>query len=155
MPRIRVKTPSPDTRYLVVDGHSMIFAWEDLRALHERNASLAREELVRRLTAYQDGAGERVVLVFDGNHGPDEEAAPRIEDIQIIYSRAGGSADAVIERLAGKYASDFNMTVASRDRAVLDAVAAFGAHGLSAIALRERLADEERRFRALLHRRKP
>ncbi len=146
--------PSRNTRYLVVDGHSMIFAWEDLRALHERNASMAREELSRRLTAYQDATGERVVLVFDGKQGPSEESVPRIEDIQILYSQAGGSADGVIERLAAKYAGDYTLTVASRDRAVLEGAAAFGAHCLSASALRDLLEGEERRFQDALNRRR-
>lgn len=130
----------------------MIFAWEDLRALHGRSGSAAREELARRLTAYQDGTGERVVLVFDGRQGTRADESRRIEDIQIIYSAAGGSADGVIERLAGKYASGHRMSVASRDRAVLDCVAAFGAHCLSANALRDLLDSEERRFRETLAR---
>ena len=32
-------------RFLLVDGHSMIFAWDELRQLHEQRMSLAREAL--------------------------------------------------------------------------------------------------------------
>ena len=53
-------------RYLIVDGHSVIFAWPELRALHSRRTGAARDELVRRLTQYQDSSGVRVVVVFDG-----------------------------------------------------------------------------------------
>ncbi len=42
------------TRYLVVDGHSVIFAWPELRKIHERRSSLAREALTKQLRDYQD-----------------------------------------------------------------------------------------------------
>ena len=51
---------SPRGRFLLVDGHSMIFAWEELRQLHEQRMALAREALCQRLQAYQDVSGERV-----------------------------------------------------------------------------------------------
>ena len=44
-------------RYLLVDAHSVIFSWPELHALHLRNGVVAREELTRRLTAYQDATG--------------------------------------------------------------------------------------------------
>ena len=52
--------------YLIVDGHSVIFAWPELRDLHARRSSLARDALVRKLRDYQDWTGVRVVVVFDG-----------------------------------------------------------------------------------------
>ena len=53
-------------RYLIVDGHSVIFAWPELRKLQERRSSVAREALIKRLRDYQDWTGMRVVVVFDG-----------------------------------------------------------------------------------------
>ena len=52
--------------YLIVDGHSIIFAWPELRRLHERRTSLARDALIKKLRDYQDWTGVRVVVVFDG-----------------------------------------------------------------------------------------
>src|SRR6184192_1124716 len=54
------------TRYLIVDGHSIIFAWPELRKLHARRSSLAREALIKQLRDFQDWTGMRVVVVFDG-----------------------------------------------------------------------------------------
>src|SRR5947208_3101147 len=59
-------TMSEGPHYLIVDGHSVIFAWPDLRKLHARSSSLAREALVKQLRDYQDWTGVRVVVVFDG-----------------------------------------------------------------------------------------
>lgn len=52
--------------YLIVDGHSIIFAWPELRKLHARRSSLAREALIKQLRGYQDWTGVHVVVVFDG-----------------------------------------------------------------------------------------
>jgi len=52
--------------YLIVDGHSIIFAWPELSKLHQRRSSLAREALIRQLQHYQDWTGVPVVIVFDG-----------------------------------------------------------------------------------------
>jgi hypothetical protein len=52
--------------FLIVDGHSIIFSWPELLALHQRNTAVARDSLVKTLTAYQDVSGTHVVVVFDG-----------------------------------------------------------------------------------------
>jgi predicted RNA-binding protein with PIN domain len=137
---------SPRGRFLLVDGHSMIFAWEELRQLHEQRMALAREALCQRLQAYQDVSGERVVVVFDGKQG-SSGGERQAEEIQVLYSKQHGSADEILERLACKYASDHDLTVASRDRAVLDMVSSFGANAISAKGLADLLETAERRFR--------
>src|SRR3954466_12428078 len=106
--RVRESRPQKRARYLVVDGHSVIFAWPELRKLHQRRTSLAREALIKRLRDYQDWTGVRVVLVFDGK-GPDVSVQADPHDIQVFYSRKGQTADAVVERLASKYAADFDL----------------------------------------------
>lgn len=136
--------------YLIVDGHSMVFAWADLNELHSRSPAAARDELVRRLTTLQDLASERVVVVFDGRGDATQSDAPDDDGVQIFYSPSNGTADQVIERLAGKYAGTREITVASRDRAVLDTCSAFGALAISATALLDRVelaeADLRRRI---------
>jgi uncharacterized protein len=123
------------TRYLIVDGHSVIFAWPELRALHDRRTSLAREALVKQLRDYQDWTGVHVVVVFDGRGSKVTQMSDPGE-IQIFYSRDGQTADAVIERLAAKYASDFNVIVATSDSMERNTVMAFGAEAITPDALR-------------------
>ena len=57
---------SQRAQYLIVDGHSIIFAWSELRKLQTRRSSLAREALIKWLREYQDWTAVRVVVVFDG-----------------------------------------------------------------------------------------
>ena len=130
-------------RYLIVDGHSVIFAWPDLRKLHARSSSLAREALVKQLRDYQDWTGVRVVVVFDGK-GKKVEATSDPGDVQIFYSRSGQSADAIIERLASKYAKQFELMVATSDSMEAETVHACGAEWISPEALRGLLSSTRR-----------
>jgi predicted RNA-binding protein with PIN domain len=130
-------------RYLIVDGHSVIFAWPELRKLHSRRTGSAREELVRILTAYQDASGVRVVAVFDGQGGKANEVSEP-GGIQIFYSAAGQTADAIVERLVAKYAQEHEITVATSDHMEQQTVTTFGALVVSAEGLREWLDDAHR-----------
>ncbi len=124
-----------EPQYLIVDGHSVIFAWPELRALHERRTMLARDVLVQKLRDYQDWSGVRVVVVFDGT-GTAVSATADPGEIQIFYSRAGQTADAIVERLASKYGSDFRLLVATSDYLEQETVSACGAEYVSAEGLR-------------------
>ena len=128
------------TRYLIVDGHSVIFAWPELRKLHERRSSLAREALIRQLRDYQDWTGVRVVIVFDGK-GAQVSVTSDSGDVQIFYSRSGQTADAIIERLASKYAGKVDLTVATSDSMERQTVHASGAMCISPEALCEALEE--------------
>jgi len=142
-------------RYLIVDAHSVIFAWPELRKLHQRRMVLARDELVRLLTEYQDASGVRVVAVFDGQGlKPDEDSTPG--GIQVFYSASGQTADSVVERLVAKYAGQHEITVATSDHLEQQTVSAFGAVPIAVEVLRafvdEARADLSRRIKQ--HRRK-
>jgi predicted RNA-binding protein with PIN domain len=137
--------------YLIVDGHSVIFGWPELQAMHSRHREAARELLVRRLTNFQDQSGIRVVLVFDGKGGRVSEATEK-GGIQVFYSSTGTTADDLIERLVAKYAGKRHLTVATSDRMERQTVYAFGADSISADTLREWLERAEKDFaRTLKH----
>jgi len=67
-------------RYLIVDGHSIIFAWPKLRDLHARRPYLAREALIKELRHYQDWTGVHVAVVFDGQ-------GDRVSEVSDPYDR--------------------------------------------------------------------
>ncbi len=129
-------------RYLIVDGHSVIFAWPELRKLHGRRMALARDALVKTLTEYQDASGVRVVAVFDGQgEKASEESAPG--GIQVFYSASGQTADSIVERLVARYAPEHEITVATSDHLEQQTVSAFGAVPIAVEVLRE-FIDEAR-----------
>ena len=130
-------------RYLLVDAHSVIFSWPELHDLHGRNALAAREELTRKLTAYQDASGVRVVVVFDGKGvRSNSETVPG--GVQMFYSGGGKTADCIIERLAAKYGSEHDITVATNDNLVQQTVITFGGLAISVDALRDLIGEAER-----------
>ena len=126
---------SVPARYLIVDGHSAIFGWPEMHRLHSRRSSLARDALVKKLRDYQDYTGVRVVVVFDGKgSSATEQTEPH--SVQVFYSRAGQTADTIIERLANKYAKKFDLTVATSDFLEQETASACGAACISIENLR-------------------
>ena len=140
-------------RFLIVDGHSVIFAWPELRALHRRRTASARERLTQILTAYQDYTGVRVVLVFDGK-GTSITQETEPGGIQVFYSNTGRTADDLIERLAAKYGHLYSITVATSDLLEQQTAIAFGADCISADGLRDLVDNAERSFALEMKRRK-
>jgi hypothetical protein len=126
--------------YLIVDGHSVIFAWPELRKLHARRTSLARDALTKKLRDYQDWTGTRVAVVFDGK-GQSVSVSSDPGEIQVFYSREGQTADSIVERLASKYGGRFKLLVATSDVLEQETASACGAECISAEALRWLLDD--------------
>jgi len=138
-------------RFLVVDGHSVIHAWADLLALHRRRPVDAREELVRRLRRLHDMGSWEVTVVFDGKQGAPEKKAPG--DLVVAYSRAGQTADAVIEALVAAQKPKVReaITVITADGGEKATVEGLGAYCLSPdwleAEIRAVAADFEEEFR--------
>ena len=122
-------------KILLVDGHSMIFDWPDLAAMHARNTAAARGELVKRLTGLQDNTEWTVAVVFDGK-GVKASSDGTPHGIAVFYSKSGQTADSIIERLAAKYAKDYEVTVATNDRLERTTAEAFGSNTISGMQLR-------------------
>jgi predicted RNA-binding protein with PIN domain len=129
-------------RFLIVDGHSIIFAWPELRSLHDHRTGTAREKLIRVLTEYQDISGVHVVLVFDGKGATVSEVSEP-GGIQVFYSDLSRTADDIIERLCAKYAGIHAITVATSDLLEQQTAITFGAECTGADGLR-RLVDAAR-----------
>ncbi len=146
----------PALAYLLVDGHSVMHAWPELKK-DQRSASrrhLARLELMKRLRTYQDMSGKQVVVVFDGTHSQrSEEREP--EGLQVIYAEASTTADAILERLANRYAKQHPMQVVSADGMVRETILACGADWTSPEMLKTLCEDAERALGEAIKKRSP
>ncbi len=127
---------------LIVDGHSVIFQWPELRGLHERQGFAARERLVRLLTRYQDSTSVTVAIVFDGR-GERASKDAETQSIQVFYSKTGQTADSIIERLVAKYATSHNVVVATDDFLERQTVEAFGGLWMSTDQLKAEITRVE------------
>ncbi len=125
--------------HVLVDGHNVIHAWPDLASLLRSSEWLAREALVDVLERYQDASGEVVTVVFDaprGAQGRANETGFR-GNVEVLYAPKPGGADAVIERFIFNAKDASEVTVVSRDRAVLQYAFGKGARTLSAQEFRK------------------
>ncbi len=140
-------------RYLLVDGHSVIFAWPDLRALHDRNRAAARKALVDQLQHLHDTTSWLVTLILDGKLGTvSTTARPNRSDMVISYATADQTADSIIERLVASSGLAGQITVITADEAEKLTVEALGAMTASPDWLRAEMEREGTAFTSDLDR---
>jgi len=138
-------------RYLVVDGHSVIFAWSDLRKMHEKNRASARKALADRLQMLHDSTGWLVTLVLDGTHG--SAPGPRLPtDMVVVYATADQTADSIIERLVASSNAAEQVLVVTADEVERRLVESLGAGTASPAWLYEELTREGASFQGQLDR---
>ncbi|MDR2463228.1 MAG: NYN domain-containing protein [Verrucomicrobiales bacterium] len=124
-------------KYLLVDGHSVIYHWVELRALHARRPGKCREVLARLLGDLHDTSEWLVTLVFDGKMGAPLTVTPG--RMALIYSQEGQTADSIIERLVGQAADPATVSVVTADGAERVTVESLGAAVFSPDWLRDEL----------------
>jgi uncharacterized protein len=112
-------------KYLLIDGHSVIFQWPELRALHSQNRSQARTALSRQLAELHETSDWLVTLVFDGKQGSTPLTEPR--GMVTLYSQEGQTADSIIERLVAKVEDKQKVIVVTADQAERNMVESLGA----------------------------
>lgn len=135
-------------KVLIVDGHSIIFAWPELRAMHtarSQQRATAREMLLRKLVNYQDLRQVKVVVVFDGQgeKATEDAVASAGIGVQVFYAARGQTADTVVERLVAAYAEQYDITVATCDSMERQTVISLGGSTIDALRLQVLLEEVE------------
>lgn len=112
---------------ILVDGYSLLHNWPELAPGRPRHSATARAELVHVLTRYQDAIGTPITIFFDGSGAPagvpKDESAERVE---VLFSKAGQTADDLIERATHRFQPYGEVLVVTDDNAERDTVIAFG-----------------------------
>jgi hypothetical protein len=90
---------------LLIDGYSLLHSWPELAPGKARHSAAARDELIRVLTLYRDTTHTPITIFFDGSSpkifGPSQTAST--PEVEILFSRAGQTADQMIERAAHRF----------------------------------------------------
>ncbi len=112
---------------ILVDGYSLLHNWPELAPGHPRHSGRARQELVQVLTRYHDATGTPVTVFFDGARAT-AGASKRKADaaVEILFSRAGQTADQMIERAAHRFNDYGEVLVVTDDRAEREVVSGMG-----------------------------
>jgi predicted RNA-binding protein with PIN domain len=125
-PLIRIRFSMPLMRILV-DGYSLLHNWPELAPGQPRHSERARDELIRILTQYHDATGEPITIFFDGAGAPASAQKPEFSrDVEVLFSRAGQTADDMIERAAHRFQEFGQVLVVTDDFAERDTVDAMG-----------------------------
>lgn len=100
---------------LLVDGYNFIHARDDLKIyLDDLNA--ARWKLIDILDNYYGYTKEKIVLVFDAyNVDNREETINKINNVEVVYTKKGQTADSYIERFSTKYKNKYDIMVVTND----------------------------------------
>jgi uncharacterized protein len=105
------------TRCILIDGYNVIRNTPGLLAAERQSLAAGRERLLAQVTARYQGSPHRILVVFDGN-GTGETACPLRCGVrsQVVFTRAGESADAFIVRYTRHArAEGMEVTVVSDD----------------------------------------
>lgn len=103
-------------KYLLVDGYNVIFAWEELKELAEKNIDGARGALMDILCDYQAICQMEVILVFDAYRvaGHATEFCD-YQNIHLVYTKEAETADYYIEHFAHENSRKYDITVVTSD----------------------------------------
>jgi len=112
---------------ILVDGYSLLHAWPELAPGKPRFSAAARDELIHRLTLYRDAVGTPITVVFDGaNNDIRLSTVESKPEMEILYSRAGQTADDIIERVTHRMSAFGEVLAVTDDFAERDTVIAMG-----------------------------
>jgi predicted RNA-binding protein with PIN domain len=112
---------------ILVDGYSLLHNWPELAPGQPRHSERARNELIHILTKYHDTTGEPITIFFDGAGAPPN--VPKQDSsraVEILFSRAGQTADEMIERAAHRFQDYGEVLVVTDDFAERDIVGGMG-----------------------------
>ena len=123
----------------------MIFQWEKFRLLAADSIDAARTALLDLLSNYQGFTGQKVSVVFDAYRTErTPESKSSWQNVEVVFTRKGETADAYIEREVHEKADRYKITVATSDNLEQLTVLRLGALRMSA----GMLAEEIRRVTA-------
>jgi len=100
---------------VIVDGYNVIYADPELRRAMLRQPQSARERLATLLARYARERDIRVTLVFDGARPSSDSRSEVPGRLQVVFSRAGQSADDLILSMVRHHPNARAVIVVSSD----------------------------------------
>ena len=135
---------------ILIDGYNLLHAWEryqgfrdnqSYRLLHgwpelapgrPRHSAFARDELIHIVTRYHDAIGTPITIFFDGGGAaPGVAKSESSRHVEVLYSKAGQTADDMIERATHRFQPYGDVLVVTDDYAERETVIALGGQAAS------------------------
>lgn len=150
-PQKPVLVPQKGDEYLLVDGYNIIFAWDELRELAERDLETARQTLINILVNYRGYKRSTVILVFDSYKVKGGvEKIDEINGLYVVYTKEKETADMYIERVTYEMARKNRVRVATSDGLEQMIILGHGAVRVPALELLEEVENVNREIRNIL-----
>jgi predicted RNA-binding protein with PIN domain len=112
---------------ILVDGYSLLHNWPELAPGQPRHSARAREELIHVLTRYHDVTGTPITIFFDGSGAPaGASPSESPSGVEVLFSRAGQTADDLIERAAHRFSAYGEAMAVTDDVAERETVSGLG-----------------------------
>ena len=148
---------------ILIDGYSLLHSWPELAPGAPRHSATARDALIAKVMQYRDATHTPITIIFDGQGAPaGTPKQPSGPELEILYSKAGKTADDMIERVTYRMRPYGQVLVVTDDYAERDTVISLGgfasscdafigqieaALGELAVDLKRYNRDERERFR--------
>lgn len=142
--------------YLLVDGYNVIFAWQELKELAEKNMDSARGKLLDLLCNYQGIKKCNLIVVFDAYRvvGHETEVSD-YHNIHVVFTKEAETADQYIEKFAHENGKKYNMTVATSDGLEQIIIRGEGCHLISSRELEKEMKAATEHLMASYQENKP
>jgi predicted RNA-binding protein with PIN domain len=102
---------APSKTFILVDGYNLIFAWSELKALADKDMSLARDTLVRILCDYAAFRKCKIIAVFDAYARKGDGSVEECGGVTVVYTKEAQTADSYIEKTTKSFSQDSSATV--------------------------------------------
>lgn len=129
--KVKITHKIKEKRY-IIDGYNVIFAWDDLKELSSLNIDSAKDKLISIMSEYSALIQQDIMIVFDGYKVKNNPGSQEIkEDITIIHTKEGETADTYIERYTNANKDKLNMTVVTSDSLIRQLTSGNNCHVIS------------------------
>ena len=140
-------------RYYVVDGYNVIFDWDELHALAERDLSAARERLMDTLCGWAAFTHTQVVLVFDGYKVPGSLGEKfDYRGIHVVYTKERETGDMYIERFLQQVGKNDHVRVVTSDGLIQLSAVRTGVMRMSSAEFGRQVAEASDQIQAFIAR---
>lgn len=137
-----------DPEYLLIDGYNVLYAWDNLKKVAEKDIDTARQILMDQLCNYQSVSRCICILVFDAYRVPRDTADVfRYHNISVVFTKQAETADTYIERATYEIGKKHRVRVATSDQAEQMIVLGHGARRISANELKIEVDEANARLR--------
>lgn len=140
-------------RYYVVDGYNVIFDWDELHALADRDLSAARERLMDTLCGWAAFTRTQVVLVFDGYKVPGSLGEKLdYRGIHVVYTKERETGDMYIERFLQQVGKNDHVRVVTSDGLIQLSAVRTGVMRMSSTEFGRQVAEASDQIQAFIAR---